>query len=100
MRAVKNSSNSSIGRRKSTRSCFSIHRYSRKSTQSRYVPSERKVLATAMTQALYDASIIIVSFNTREILRECLQSVDREAAALSVEILVVDNNSPDNSHAM
>jgi GT2 family glycosyltransferase len=53
-----------------------------------------------MTQTLYDASIIIVSFNTREILRECLQSVDREAAALSVEILVVDNNSSDNSSEM
>jgi GT2 family glycosyltransferase len=50
--------------------------------------------------APYDASIIIVSFNTREVLRECLDSVVRESAALRVQILVVDNNSADGSIAM
>lgn len=47
-----------------------------------------------------DASIIIVSFNTREVLRECLQSVVRDAAHLSVEILIVDNSSSDGSPEM
>jgi GT2 family glycosyltransferase len=47
-----------------------------------------------------DASIIIVSFNTRELLRECLESVIRESANLAVEILVVDNNSSDGSQQM
>lgn len=48
----------------------------------------------------YEASIIIVSFNTREILRECLESVIRESSDLSVEIFVVDNNSSDSSAQM
>lgn len=50
--------------------------------------------------ATLDASIIIVSFNTREILRECLQSVEREAVNLRIEILLVDNNSSDGSPEM
>jgi GT2 family glycosyltransferase len=48
----------------------------------------------------YEASIIIISFNTREILRECLESVIRESSDLSVEIFVVDNNSSDGSAQM
>ncbi len=56
--------------------------------------------STAAEQYRYDASIIIVSFNTREILRECLQSVLRESTNLSVEILVVDNHSSDGSADM
>ena len=48
----------------------------------------------------YDASIIIVSFNTRVILRECLESVLRESAGLRVEIFIVDNHSSDGSAEM
>ncbi len=55
---------------------------------------------TAPNQSEYDASIVIVSFNTREILRECLQSVLRESVRLRVEILVVDNHSADGSPDM
>ena len=58
------------------------------------------VQPTATDQSQCDASIIIVSFNTREILRECLQSVIRESTNLVVEILVVDNNSVDGSPQM
>jgi GT2 family glycosyltransferase len=47
-----------------------------------------------------DLSIVIVSFNTRDVLRECLQSVEREASAFSVEVFVVDNNSSDGSPEM
>jgi GT2 family glycosyltransferase len=47
-----------------------------------------------------DASVIIVSFNTRETLRESLRSVEREAEDLRTEILVVDNNSRDGSPEM
>lgn len=47
-----------------------------------------------------DATVVIVSFNTRELLRECLQSLRREAAALSCEIIVVDNASGDGSAEM
>jgi GT2 family glycosyltransferase len=52
----------------------------------------------------YTVSIIVVSFNTRELLRECLQSVLAECACLpgnrSAEILVVDNASADGSADM
>jgi GT2 family glycosyltransferase len=47
-----------------------------------------------------DISIVIVSFNTRDVLRECLQSVEREATGLRVEVLVVDNHSSDGSPEM
>lgn len=45
-------------------------------------------------------SILIVSFNTREVLRECLNSVAASTASLSVETIVVDNCSRDGSAAM
>jgi GT2 family glycosyltransferase len=47
-----------------------------------------------------DASIVIVSFNTREVLRECLESTFRESAGLAIEVFVVDNNSGDGSAEM
>jgi GT2 family glycosyltransferase len=49
---------------------------------------------------LCEVSVIIVSFNTREILRECLQSVLLESDGLETEILVVDNDSSDGSAEM
>ena len=48
----------------------------------------------------YDLSIVIVSYNTRDLLRECLASVYREANGLSMEVLLVDNNSSDGSASM
>ena len=48
----------------------------------------------------FDASIIIISFNTKTILKECLESVIRESANLRVEIFVVDNHSADGSAEM
>lgn len=42
-------------------------------------------------------SIVVVSFNTRELLRECLQTVERTANGLPLEIIVVDNASRDGS---
>jgi len=47
-----------------------------------------------------DISLIIVSFNTRDVLRESLQSVNREQGELRLEIFVVDNNSRDGSVEM
>jgi GT2 family glycosyltransferase len=47
-----------------------------------------------------DISIVIVSFNTRDVLRESLQSIERERGTLRIEILVVDNNSHDGSVEM
>jgi GT2 family glycosyltransferase len=45
-------------------------------------------------------SILIVSFNTRDVLRECLQSVELASRNLAVETIVVDNASSDGSPAM
>jgi GT2 family glycosyltransferase len=47
-----------------------------------------------------DLSIIIVSYNTRNILRDCLLSVIKETHTITYEIIVVDNNSHDGSVAM
>ncbi len=49
---------------------------------------------------IFDVSIIIVSYNTREVLRECLHSVLKEVKGFAIEILVVDNASSDGSPEM
>jgi GT2 family glycosyltransferase len=48
----------------------------------------------------YEVSIVIVSRNTKDLLRKYLQSVEREAAGLNIEIFLVDNNSGDGSPLM
>jgi GT2 family glycosyltransferase len=49
----------------------------------------------------YAASVIVISYNTRDVLRECLQSIVAECTLLpagtAVEVLVVDNASTDGS---
>jgi len=47
-----------------------------------------------------DVSIIIVNWNTREILRDCLKSICSEAGKIKYEIIVVDNSSNDGSGEM
>ena len=47
-----------------------------------------------------DLSVIIVSFNTRALLHQCLQSVRDATHETSLEIIVVDNNSRDSSADM
>jgi GT2 family glycosyltransferase len=52
----------------------------------------------------YSVSVIVISFNTRDLLRQCLQSLLAECARLphnaSAEVLVVDNASSDGSAEM
>ncbi len=45
-------------------------------------------------------SVIVVNWNTREILRRCLTSVARHLAPVEHEVVVVDNGSADGSAAM
>lgn len=49
---------------------------------------------------MLDLSIIIVSWNTKEVLRQCLQSVAVGLGALRAEVFVVDNASHDGSPEM
>lgn len=47
-----------------------------------------------------DLSVIIVNWNTQELLRNCLNSVLRHVHNVSKEIIVVDNGSSDGSQEM
>lgn len=47
-----------------------------------------------------DLSIIIVNFNTRRLLQQCLQSIYNATGGLGIEVFVVDNASSDDSVEM
>lgn len=47
-----------------------------------------------------DLSIIVVNWNTRDLLTQCLQSVYDTTSNLDLEVVVVDNASTDGSQAM
>lgn len=49
---------------------------------------------------MLDLSIIIVSWNTRELLAKCLRCVEETVKKISYEVYVVDNNSSDGSQDM
>ena len=47
-----------------------------------------------------DVSIVVVSFNTRDMLRDCLKTVESRCGDTSYELIVVDNASRDGSADM
>jgi O-antigen biosynthesis protein len=47
-----------------------------------------------------DLSVIIVNYNVRHFLEQCLHSVIKSSVGLAVEVIVVDNNSVDGSSQM
>ncbi|MCK4825951.1 glycosyltransferase, partial [bacterium] len=47
-----------------------------------------------------DVSIVIVNWNTRDILRYCLQSIYEQAGKVGFEVIVIDNASSDDSTEM
>jgi GT2 family glycosyltransferase len=47
-----------------------------------------------------DVSVVVVSYNTSDLLRNCLQTLKREAGDITYETLVVDNASRDGSADM
>lgn len=49
---------------------------------------------------MVDISIIILNWNTRDLLVDCLNTIFRHTADLSLEVIVVDNASTDGSQAM
>jgi GT2 family glycosyltransferase len=57
-------------------------------------------LSISETASWMDLSIIVVNWNTRELLRKCLNSIETTVHGLAHEIIVVDNASTDGSVAM
>ncbi len=55
---------------------------------------------TSTATAPIDVSIVIVSWNTRDILRDCLCSIYEAAGDIRFEIVVIDNDSSDGSADM
>ncbi len=55
---------------------------------------------TVCDSEMIDVSIVIVSWNTRDILRDCLRSIRESAGCVAFEIILVDNNSADGSADM
>jgi len=49
---------------------------------------------------MVELSIIIVSFNTKELLKKCLGSIFKHTKGISFEVIVVDNASTDSSTKM
>ena len=47
-----------------------------------------------------DVSVVIVSFNTKDLTRKCIRTLERESEGVSVEVIVVDNASRDGSADM
>ncbi|KPJ66652.1 MAG: hypothetical protein AMJ43_07425 [Coxiella sp. DG_40] len=47
-----------------------------------------------------DVSIIIVNWNTRDILKDCLNSVYEQTQGIKFEVIVIDNHSTDGSAEM
>jgi GT2 family glycosyltransferase len=54
----------------------------------------------SLPNSTVDLSVIVISWNTRELLRECVASVLTNAGNLALELFVVDNASSDGSAEM
>lgn len=54
----------------------------------------------AVSDSDIDLSVIIVNWNVRDLLRECLRSIERGPGGLRLEVIVVDSASSDGSVAM
>lgn len=50
-----------------------------------------------MNHSQIDISIIIINWNTKELLLGCLESIEKEGSECSLEVVVVDNGSVDGS---
>ena len=57
-------------------------------------------MAKFITAGRMKLSVIIVNYNVRYFLEQCLHSVRRAKKGIEMEVFVVDNNSVDNSVAM
>jgi hypothetical protein len=53
-----------------------------------------------MRKPLLDLTIVIPNYNTRGLLRNCIESIYRHTSGLAFEVICVDGNSPDGSADM
>ena len=63
-------------------------------------PPDASPLLQPPAEPATDISVVIVSFNTKAVLGECLETLRRESAPLRVQTIVVDNGSRDGSIEM
>jgi len=49
---------------------------------------------------MIDLSVIVISYNTKEFLKKCIDDIQAYSEGISKEIIVVDNNSQDGSSTM
>ncbi len=47
-----------------------------------------------------DLSVIVLSYNVKDLTRKCIQSIQDSTSGIEAGVIVVDDNSPDNSAAM
>ena len=60
----------------------------------------RRAVAGSQASTPADVSVIVVNWNTRELLRACLASTYAESPSLQLDVIVVDNGSSDGSVEM
>ena len=53
-----------------------------------------------MTRPVLDLTVVISNYNTRELLRNCLESIYRHTSGITFEVICVDDNSHDGSSDM
>src|SRR6476620_6085628 len=63
-------------------------------------PADASAAAAAPSVTMYDVSVCIVSWNVKELLRDCLNSLKANAGDVNYETIVVDNESSDGSAQM
>jgi N-acetylglucosaminyl-diphospho-decaprenol L-rhamnosyltransferase len=64
------------------------------------LPSTSSLRSVVRVSAIPRLSVVIVNYNTRELLRSCLCSLERSETAPELELFVVDNSSTDGSAEM
>ena len=69
-------------------------------TSQHRLPSDNGKYQMDMSVMKVDVSIVIVSWNSRDVLRNCLRSILDQTSEISFEIFVVDNASQDGSALM
>jgi GT2 family glycosyltransferase len=52
------------------------------------------------TDLKFDVSVIIVTWNSEDIIKQCLNAVINNSGNLSVELIIIDNNSTDNTFSI